>query len=152
MNTERYKMALERGGAAIKRKTGFLCRRSSTPFSPVDDDMYVSMTRTKTKSGAPVMNVRIREEVADAYGIKIGEYITVEYDASPDGVMFIVRKATPSEGLKVYRCANERGVRSSFRLFADDVANLFGGDRMNYSCELKHHDSESGAFVFEEMK
>lgn len=150
MSNERYKMALERGGAAIKRKSGFLGRVSTRTCSGVQDDLYISLS--KSKGGNPAMKVRFRAEVAEAYGITTDDYITVEYDASPDGVLFIVRKATPDVGLKVYRTGNERGVRAAFRLADDDMSNLFSGNRKTYECELKHHDSESGAFVFEEVK
>lgn len=150
MSNERYKMALERGGSAIKRKTGLLCRKAMKPYGAVADDLYVSLS--KAKGGNPAMNVRVRAEVAEAYGISTDDYITVEYDASPDGVLFIVRKATQEVGLKVYRTGNERGVRAAFRLADEDVNNLFSGNRKTYECELKHHDSESGAFVFEEIK
>lgn len=150
MNTERYKMALERGGAAIKRKTGLLCRKSSSPNRITEDDLYVSLCNTK--GGNPALNIRIRGEVAEAYGIGTNDYVTVEYDASPDGVLFIVRKTGADVGLKIYRTANERGVRAAFRVSDEDIKNLFSSGCRNYSCELKHHDSESGAFVFEEMK
>ena len=74
----------------------------------------------------------------------------MDYDNSPGGCLFVIRKVDEKTGCMLYRTNSEAGLRTAFTPSEEDLKNLFASEQRGYRCELKHHDAESDAFVFEE--
>lgn len=150
---ERYKMAVAQPAASqLQRRAGSL-GRIGRMYTPKSEQCHLLVTLTNNGSGKPrpIINVRVAGEVCDAYGIEPGSYATLDYEVSPDSTLFVFRRATDQTGLKTYRTKTERGLRVSFTASPSDIENLFSDERC-YECEMVHHDSASGAIVFEETK
>lgn len=151
---ERYKAILDRE-PSFRKKSGMFSRRICGSRKGEEGDLLVTITKHSKKTSRVqryAVSARISGEFADAYGIDAGEYVTMEYEQTPEGCIFIVRKVTDETGLLLYRTKSESGCRASFTPHQKDIENLFSDMSRAYRCELKHHDEESGAFVFEEIK
>jgi len=147
---ERYKALIDRETASLKRRTGTFCRIGSG--RPKASDLYVSLSvSTRRKSGRKkTVCVRIHGETAKAFGFEEGGFITMDYDNAPEGCMFAIRKADERTGCALYRTNSETGLRTAFTPSEEDLKNLFADEQRGYRCELKHHDTASDAFIFEE--
>lgn len=151
---ERYKAILDRE-PSFRRKSGVLCRRVCGTKKGEEGDLLVTLTKHSKRSSKVqryAVSTRLSAELSEAYGIDTGQYVTMEYEQTPEGCIFIVRKATEETGLLLYRQKSELGCRASFTPTDQDIVNLFPDVSVVYRCELKYHDEKSGAFVFEEIK
>lgn len=145
---ERYKALIEK---TDQGKKGTFGRNGGGGTGRKSEcDLLISLTAHGSKIGA--VNVRVKGEVAETFNFCLGEYVAVDYDNQQDGCLFVLRKTDPSMGCCLYKTHNEKGVRTSFTPKKPDLENLFSGEKRRYLCSLVHHDAESGACVFEEIK
>ena len=155
---ERYKALIDRSivERQQKSKCGTLGRMVSARGkfqSGKPDDILVSLSTSNRKRGIKhSVCVRFKGELADAYGIKIGDFVRISYDNTTEGCcIFVMSKACPETGVMIYKTSQETSVRTAFTPSEEDLKNLFS-QRKRYHCELKHVDDVTGVMVFEEME
>jgi hypothetical protein len=152
---EKYKAIIDRSVHQMKRRSGTF-RRIGTGRSKTcgqNDHMMVSLATTTSKNGRVTHSVclRFQQSFAEAFDLKIGDRITMDYEVAPEGCVFVIRRASEQDGVSLYRTSRENNVRTAFTPRHEDIENLFSATK-RYRCELKHQDDDSGVFVFEELK
>lgn len=154
---ERYKALIDRNTVErqIKRRCGTLGRKAVGNRNEGvrgKDDLFVSLSTSNGKRGVKhSICMRLKGEFADAYNLKIGDFVKVDYDNSPEGCIFVMKRACPKTGVMFYKTSQESGIRTAFTPEEEDLQNLFS-DTKRYWCELKHVDDATGVMVFEELK